>query len=302
MLMKRIFLLALVVLPLLAVHAQTSDADYPVCLSVMVPQSADVSPSVAKNLENKLNQIVLKNGMMVMPNGNFLLVAKIDVKTKDVTATAPPMVAYTIDVNLYVGDGVKGTLYNSMVVTLKGAGKTEEKALTSALNGLARQSYEAFFKTSKQKIVAYYQSQCKSMLSEAQNKSQQGEYDEALYTLSLIPTLCQSCRSQADKLTSTIYQDKIDTDGKQLLLSAKTAWSNGQDEASAEAAEEYLKQIDPHAACYQQAQGLVDDINAKFKADVDYSHKLAEKEADAVKEVAVAYAKSQPLYNYVVFW
>ena len=84
-----------------------------ILLNGYVSDQAESIPSIAKKmLKNKMNQIATKNGMGGSSlNPRFIITPNISVLTKDITPTAPPMIAITLDVTLYVGDGIEGTLF-----------------------------------------------------------------------------------------------------------------------------------------------------------------------------------------------
>ena len=171
--MKKVFLLSFAVVfnVLLFAQSKSSDAGR-IILNTVVPQQPEGLTGTAKaNLENKLSQIATKNGMGGSAlNPRFVLAANVIVQTKDITPTAPPMHAYTIEVTLFIGDGIEGTKFASNSVTLKGVGETETKAYMMALKNLKVEDprYQAFIESGKKKIVDYYVSKCDFIIKEAE--------------------------------------------------------------------------------------------------------------------------------------
>src|SRR5690606_781587 len=94
-------------------------------LDPMVEEKTTGATSV---LENKLGQIVSANGM---GNGfsRFIITANVTVVTKDVLGTAPATYAYTLDLTLFIGDGIDGNVFARYPMTIKGVGNNETKAL-----------------------------------------------------------------------------------------------------------------------------------------------------------------------------
>ena len=86
----------------------------------------------------------------------------------------------------------------------------------------------------KIKIIDYYNSQCDFILTDAKNLNKQEKFDEALYILSLVPKVCESCYSKTSDLIVSTYQLKIDTDCSKKMSQAKIIWSGNQNIQTAE--------------------------------------------------------------------
>ena len=137
-----------------------------------------------------------------------------------------------------------------------------------------------------------------------------------------------------------VYQQMLDTEGKQLLLKAKGLWAANQDKATAEQVVGILSSISPRSSSYNEAQLLVkniykvvDRINQQnwdeYVRQQEHRRKMELEEAKAqmqreeqnarlaettikasalvrmqriraVRDVAVAYALTRPRINYHV--
>ena len=77
-----------------------------VSLTPVLAKDLGKMPTEAQNmLLSKLRQIATKNGLggtSVTPQ--FIITATVSVVTKDVTETAPPMIAYNLEANFYIVD------------------------------------------------------------------------------------------------------------------------------------------------------------------------------------------------------
>jgi hypothetical protein len=287
-----------------------------ISLSSVVPEQIEgLTPAAQSSLRNKLNQIASKNGMGGSSlNNRFIITANVSVLTKDITATAPPMNAYTLDVTLYIGDGIEGTLFSSISVSLKGVGETETKAYLAALKNLKVDDpkYQSFIEKGKNKIIEFYNSKCDFILKEAEMLSSRNEFDEAILKLINIPDVCKDCYNKAMEAVKPIYQKKIDRECKIKLEEAKGIWSAGQDIASAEKACAILVNIDPSASCFAEVQDLNKKIAEKVKQIDDrewkYTLKNQAQESEriqAIKAIGVAYGNNQPqnvTYKYSGWW
>jgi hypothetical protein len=300
-------------------EANSDDAGRIALAAVVSNQIEGLTPSSQSTLQNKLNQIATKSGMGGSSlNNRFIITANVDVLTKDITPTAPPMHAYTLEVTLYIGDGIEGTLFSSTSVTLKGVGKTETKAYMSALKNLKTSDsrYQTFIEQGKNKIIEYYNSKCEFILKEAEMLATQNEFDAAISKLVCIPEVCKECFDKAMDAIGPIYKQQIDRQCKINLAEAQNAWNSGQDMNSANAAAFYLSKIDPNAACFPDAQDLSKQIAKRVKEldqrEWEFNMKqqqdnvdLQEARINAAREIGVAYGNNQPqnvAYNYRSWW
>lgn len=275
-------------------------------LAAWVPDQADGMPAAAKkNLENKLQQILIQNGMACSPGDTrFIISANVSVLTKDITATAPPMQAYTLNVVLYIGDGIEGKSYSSYSTNVSGVGENETKAYMNAMKNIKTTdpAYQAFVDKGKQKIVDYYETQCDLIIKEANQLATTRQYDQAIWKLTGVPTFCTSCWDKCMTALAPIYKQKIDYDCEMKTADATRIWNADQSWEGADRAGKILKTIDPKAACYKDAKALSDKIGAKIKeVDGREWNLVYEKEVgvqkdliEAYKEVGVAYGKNQP--------
>ncbi len=281
-------------------------------------------PKEAKDqLENKLNQIASNYGMGgSIVNPRFIITANISVLSKDIIPGPPQMIAQNIDVTFFIGDAIENIKFSNLVVSIKGVGTNENKAFIDAIKNIntKNEKIEQFNTEAKNKIIAFYVTQCNSNLEEANNLAANQKYDEAIYLLSQIPEVCSECYSKANKSLNTIYYKKINSESNTNLLTAKSIWSANPSEQGAQEATNYLMQINPQANCYSDATSFLKTINKKLIADEkerlrreeEYEKRQQKIEADnakqeaelekqrinAYREVAVEYARNQPALVY----
>jgi hypothetical protein len=317
--MKKIILI-LFLFAIVVVNAQTQSKAATTSLielNTYIPDQIEGLTDIAKNnLENKLSQIVTANGMGVSSNSaRFIITANIVVLSKNIMPTAPPMQAYSLGVNLYIGDGMEGIMFATHSVTLKGVGENETKAYMAALKTLKVNDpqYQVFIDKAKAKIVDYYNRKCDFIIKDAKALASQSQYEAALFKLSTIPEACKVCYDKSAPIARTIYKQQIDYDCKVKLAQAKSSWSASQNEYGATAAGEYLIEIDPKASCYGEAQVFTNKIASKiladdkrewnFKMKVYQDEVTAEKAAlKAERDIALAYAKTESVNYTIVGW
>jgi hypothetical protein len=318
--MKKIYLFSLAFILSLSSMAQTKSSDAGrIVLNTVVPEQIEGLTGTAKaNLENKLSQIATKNGMGGSAlNPRFVLAANVIVQTKDITPTAPPMHAYTIEVTLFIGDGIEGTKFASTSVTLKGVGETETKAYMMALKNLKVEDpkYQAFIENGKKKIVDYYISKCDFIIKEAQQLASRSEYDAAIAKLVAVPEVCKECYDKAMDAVAPIFKQQIDRTCKLNLASATSIWNAGQNADAASESGKLLSAIDPNSSCFVDAKSLSDKI-AKRVLELDnrewnfqmkqYDNEVSLEKAtiQAARDIGVAYGENQPqtiTYDYDVW-
>ena len=321
--MKKILLSLLMIIGYNAYSQNTlgkSDDAARITLAAYVPQQIDKMPNAARSiLANKLNQIVTQNGMGGAANNErFIITANVNVISKDLTATAPPMTALVLEVTLYIGDGFVGTKFSSTSINVKGVGESETKAYISALKGISptNSNIQSFVGNGKSKIIEYYNSKCDFIIKEAQTLVSQNNFEEAIFKLTSVPEVCKECYDKCMDAVGPIYQKQIDRECKSKLMEANTAWNAAQDSYGADIAGGILAQIDPNASCYKEALALSNKIAQRIKEIDQRDWKLQLKEQQdnvdiqkatikAIRDIGVAYGNGQPktvTYNVRGWW
>ena len=300
-------------------NAQSTDQDSDygrISLTPYVTNNINGIPNNAKNmLQRKLEKIVTKNGLGGTNYSNrFILTANVDISSKNITATAPPMHAYTLEVTFLIGDAMEGTKFSTTSKTLKGVGDTEDRAYLQAIKGIKSTDkiYNDFIAEGKNKIIAYYNAQCDFIIKEAQGLADQNRYEEALFKLFSVPKVCKECYEKCIDNIKPIYQKHIDRQCAMKLQEATGIWNANQDFESAEKAAKILATIEPNSSCFNDVKDLSDDI-AKRVRKVDsreWNYKLKEltqvsEMIQAYENIGVAWGENQPentFYNMIRWW
>lgn len=296
-------------------QGKADDAGRIALAAVVSDQIEGFTSSTQSNLLNKLNQIATNSGMGGSSlNQRFIITANVVVMTKDITATAPPMQAYTLEVTLYIGDGIDGKLFSSTSMIVKGVGETETKAYMVALKNLKTSDprYQTFIEQGKNKIIEYYNSQCDFIIKEAEMLASKNEFEAAIAKLVSVPEVCKECYDKAMDAVGPIYKKQIDRDCKIKLLEAQGIWNANQDIYAAESAGAILATIEPDASCFSEIATLAKKIETKVKQIDDREWKYILKEQAqqseriaAYRAIGVAYGNNQPqsiTYNYRGWW
>jgi hypothetical protein len=318
--MKKILTFLIILIPFwnFAQNNLGSADDYDrITLDVFIPEQVESIPSHARSLiVNKLTQAVSQKGMGgagVSPR--FLLTANMELLTKDITPTVPPMEAYTFEVYLYVVDFVDQNIVASTSFTTKGAGSNSNRAYTNALRtlNLRNSNVDRFLDDGKRKIIEYYNSRCDFVIARAKSLATQNQFAAALNTLSSIPEVCKDCYMQALDEIGPIYQDFIDHDCQVLTNVASAVWASQPNSDGAMMAGAVLAQIDPDSKCYGESQAIIGRMAQKVLKDEQRDWSFMEKVYEdgvmleslrirAFRDVGVAFGENQqPTYNDIMW-
>lgn len=222
----------------------------------------EIPAGAYKQLENKMTQIAAKSGCAAITNSRFVITCSADILTKDITPTAPPMHAYTLAVHFYVGDGVEGRLFSSYTVETKGVGATPDKAYINALKNVRVNDpgFKHMVDKGKQEIIAYYNTYCDIIISDANVMVKRHEFSEAIDLLATIPNVCEECYHKAQDASLAAYQAWRDEVCQMALDKAQAAWATRDAKAAADA----LTLVPTDGACVENANKLKRDIAAKL--------------------------------------
>lgn len=320
--MKKYLILTVVALwSLLTVQAQNNlgktDDLGRISLTPVVPEQMDGMPDNARSaLENKLQQIATNNGLGGFDfQGRFILTSKIVLNTKDILPGPPPMHAYTMDVTFYIADAVMKTVFSTTNLTAKGVGTNENKAYINGISNINVNApqFKNFIEKGKQKIVEYYNSKCDFIIKEALTMAATDRYQEAIFNLMSIPDVAKDCYHDAMDQVPPIYEKYINYLCNQDLAAAKAVWVANPNSEGANAVATYLADIYPDAACYGEAQKLIQEIRTKIRQDEkrdwnfmlkvwDDSVSLESQRIRAWRDIGVAWGNHQPQRIYDINW
>lgn len=291
--------------------AQTNNIE----IAPYIDDTVDGIPTEAhQTLINKMGQILTENGIIKGINSNFILTCNSTVSNEVITATAPSMYVYDLSVTFYIGNGIDGNLFATYNKSLKGVGASKTKAYIDAFKGLKTndKDFQAFIEKAKQKIVAYYNTKCVSIMAEVNSLEKTQRFEEALYKLTSIPD-ASICFAQAQQKMATIYQKAIDNDCKLKLSNASNIWAANPNEYGANEVASIVATINPSSNCFAQAKILgakvekkmIENDNREFKIRYEQEVGLEKDRIEAMKEIGKAYGNGQPknvTYNTKYWW
>lgn len=296
-------------------QAQTMDDAARIELSAYMDPSSSIPNNARKTLIDRMQKIITKNGMGSTKNTRFIMTANVRELNLEKSETAPVIYIYNLEVNFYIGDGIDGTLFSNCSLEVNAAGDSKEKAYMAALKKIKATDpqYQAFIDKGKKKIVDYYTAKCDFIITQAQTKAKNQDFDAALAELMQVPDVCKECYDKCMAAAQPIYQEKINQEGAKLLSEARGVWSAGQDVAAAEAASAILAQINPQSSAFAGAESLNAEMAKRVKEldkrEWDFMLKQQQDEVDlekasikAIRDIGVAYGENQQPTTYNVVW
>ena len=297
-----------------------------IAINVVVPQMPNIPEEARTALETKMQQVATQYGLA--SNGltdRFVMTAKVNVTSKDVTPTTPVKISQKMEVTLFIGDVIDNKLYESVVLNVAGIGQSETQSMIKAFNQIktSNPQLKVFVEKAERKIVEYYSNNCQFILAEANTLAQQQRYDAAIAKLMAVPKVCKECYEQSMTEAVEVYQKKIDENGALLVQQARNKWLVTRDYSAAKESLAILATIAPQSKAQNDAKRLIGEINThlrnlesmaeeqrkqewefalkQYNDHIKTQHKLI----DAARDIGLAYANNQPrtiTYNNFISW
>ena len=287
-----------------------------ICLNPYIPETEDLGQNATSMLTSKLQQIATANGMSGAGFDNrFIITSHVQKLKSNQTQTFPQKYAVQVNIGIYVGDGLDGTLYASYNCESKGIGDTEDQAIANAvrkLNPNQEDLQRAIFK-GKEQILSYYDKMSGNIIQTAKASAAAGKYDDAVNMLFAIPMNNKDFQT-AQSLIAQYGRTSLDHKNLEIVRQARSVWSANPTEEGASTANDILQKLDaPSDKVETEAKNLQVEMATRLKAVSDREFKLeAQKEQNekevklagirAAASVAKAYIASRPKVVYHYYW
>lgn len=282
-------------------------------ISIQLDEEFTNVPSAASNvLYQALNRIATENGLTSdAPTTPFVLTAHCDVLDKSNLPGPPIQTVYNLGITLYMADAYTQKKFSTAYITLDGVGTGEVKSYINAFRRISSGNNEIqnFINRGRKNIINYYDTQYPNIIKEAKRMASLQNYEEALAMVLSIPA-CSKGGDEAATYGIQLYTKYLDRMNLYLLNRAKALWSAGQNQKNAYEVCAMLAQIDPDAACYNEAGKLMQEVKSQIRSDIDF--KMREKYHDqiqiekdriaAAKAVGVAFGNGQKPTTTNLMW
>ena len=291
--------------------AVAQDCEIPVAV-VLMQQSEEVPEAAAEVLTNSLTRIAVSGGMNAdLQFTQFVLTARVDVLDKSVHAGPPMQVVYNLGVTFYIADVYNKKKFSTAYVEIDGVGQNETKAFINAFRSIkaSRKDIADMLAKGKKTIMSYYDTQYPNILKEARRKASLQQYEEAIALTVAIPA-CSRGGDEAIKEGLKIYTKYRDRYCLAILNKARGIWAASQNQEAAQEVAELLQQIDPEAACYDDALALMREIKSQVRSDIDFEMRekyrdgveLEQQRIAAIRAIGVAYGQGQKPTTTNIMW
>ena len=249
--MNRIFCLCIFLLISFFVKGQEMSFGK-ISITPYITEKSGLNATTERLMETKLNQIVSVNNAVGGFDKRFIITPIVNVFSVSETSTIPQKTSMKVSVTFYVGDGIDGVLFNSHNIELVGIGDNHNGALYSAIRkiNVKDSGLQELLSVAKKRIVEYYNTIAPTLLDKAEGYIATSDYEKALASLAVIPSLCQSY-SKAQSLISYCGGKILEEKNNTLLAKAKIAWSASPNEKGANEASIYLSQIVVSSSFYK---------------------------------------------------
>lgn len=280
-------------------------------LGIAFPEhDSKISDATSKILVNRL-QGILNSSDIADGSSDFVVVPKTSVLSEDlIEGGMKNIYKLEIELTLEVLQLSTQKVFGTTSIVLKGSGMRDKSAAIKDAVGKIKKDNNAldqFFKTTKEKIVDYYQNNYAAIIKSAQAAANRGDYEQAIAMLSSYPAGIQGS-DDAEKALTTIYNKYRDHNCSQIILEARSAISV----KNYYLALDLLSGIDTDSSCNSEAKTLINSINKEVRDKDAQDHAdmvrrenaaadIAKTRINAAKEVSKAYyQRTYPNY-YIIF-
>lgn len=283
------FLLSLILITLALSSYSQDQETASLSIRVQQPERDYLTAPSCRLLQTKMTQILNQNGIVNdIPSNRFVMTAKANVLNKDVIAGSPSRISEQIEMTFIIGDVLDNIKYGSYVLTLTGVGLNEQQAIQMAIKSVKNNDAGmlAFIEKSKARIVQYYRDNETKILNQADVMVQNGNYNEAIYMLSMVPDASADCYRHCQDKMRQLMVEKINYDGETLLSHAKAAWAKNPNAQGAKEVYPIISSIDSRASCYKEVSSFLKQVTSKLVADEkrEWEFKVKQYEDEKEKE------------------
>ncbi|HPH57359.1 MAG TPA: hypothetical protein PLC41_04915, partial [Bacteroidales bacterium] len=149
---------------------------------------------------------------------------RVTLLSKDVTTTIPQQFVVEMEVFLFIVDVTQKTILQQESIVIKGIAENESKAVLKAVSSLQARnpSLKNLIVRGKDKIVAYYNTECDVLLKKAESLIARKMYYDAVVELESVPLLNNnvSCFEKSLQMLEQIDQS--------IRLEAKDKMEQGE--------------------------------------------------------------------------
>lgn len=216
-----IFLLAFATI----IHSQTVDDIGKIMLSVTIDEASSEETHTFRNLiEDKLVKLATQSGYSSFGKGAFLISPNVVISSIDIAEGGMKDVYVARgDMYLTVLDANTGATFSSVSYPLKGSATKKETAIKNAILNVSYENVEKTFEEAKAKILSYYEEHISTVFANADASVANGNYEEAIANLMMIPEELASLHGQAMEKAQIVYEQRDEAIRQQMVEEQEAA-------------------------------------------------------------------------------
>ncbi len=234
---------------------------------VLPPADEHLSENHLATLQGKIMGAAAANGVSADGYSQaFVIYPKLAISSvKESKGGMRSITVVKATLNLYIKQVSNNLVFSSYSKSIEGGGMNKEEAMTAALESIDADDPKlaGFINQAKNKILAYYNTNCSVILANAQSEKGIKNYESALAMLLTVPAQAKGCYDQAQENAQSVFKEMQKYMCAQYLQKARAlAADNNYDEAL-----EYLSWVDPTGPCASESKTMINAIAGKVEAE-----------------------------------
>ena len=216
---RRILFAGCLLCACLTTYAQTVDDISKVVLGVrFLDDTSSETMSLKPQLEDRLIMFATQSGYSSFGSNMFFVSPNVIVNSVDMAEGGMKNV-YVVRGELYltIQDDSNGTVYSSASFPFKGSATKKDVAIKNAILNINYSKVQGLFSEAKTKILSYYEQQKSAIFARAETCARNGEYDEAITCLMMIPEELTDLHTQALEKAQNIYNMRDEAIRQQMM-------------------------------------------------------------------------------------
>jgi len=207
------------------IAAQSTDDIGKIVLGVRINNDASTETHMNEALlKEKLIKFAAQSGYSSFDCGTFYISPNVVVNSVDIAEGGMKNI-YVVQGDLYLSikDDNTGTIYASISYPFKGSATKEETAIRNAIVKISYNNVEQIFEEAKVKILSYYESHIDAYFANADACVVNGNYDEAITYLMMIPEDLTSLHNEAMAKAQNVYRLRNEALRQKMLAEQQEA-------------------------------------------------------------------------------
>jgi len=206
--MKNTILLLVMALFMVVQGAGADDAASSIPIAIVVPrQSEPLNESHIQRFENKMLDMVTQSGISATGSSPIAMMPSFAIESEDaVEGGMKNVIVLNANITFYIRNLETNEVYSSISKQVRGSGVSRERAVNDCIAKLSvsRSDFTDFVERGRSKILAYYRTNCASLMARAETFANTQQYEQAIAVVSSIPPTA-TCYSQSLALLEKFY-------------------------------------------------------------------------------------------------